>query len=49
MATEDERMTTAMVERGRKEAGVKKSQFDVDAEAAAALLETYLTRLANKK
>lgn len=42
--TEDERLTTAMVERQRREAGLTKEQFDKDAAAAAALLETYLTR-----
>jgi putative transcription antitermination factor YqgF len=42
--TEDERLTTAMVERQRRDAGLSKKRFDKDAAAAAALLETYLAR-----
>jgi putative Holliday junction resolvase len=42
--TEDERLTTAMVERQRRESGLPKERFDKDAAAAAALLETYLAR-----
>jgi putative holliday junction resolvase len=42
--TEDERLTTALVERQRRESGLSKTQFDKDAAAAAALLETYLSR-----
>ena len=44
--TEDERLTTALVERERREAGLDKKQFDKDAAAAAALLETYVARQA---
>ncbi len=46
--TEDERLTTALVERERREAGLTKKQFDKDAVAAAALLETYVARQAPK-
>ena len=42
--TEDERMTTAAVERIRKDAGISKEKFDKDAAAAAAILETYIIR-----
>ena len=42
--TEDERLTTALVERQRRDSGLSKEQFDKDAAAAAALLETYLSR-----
>lgn len=42
--TEDERMTTAMVERMRRDAGIKKKDFDADAAAATAILETYMQR-----
>ncbi len=45
--TEDERLTTALVERERREAGLTKKQFDKDAAAAAALLETYIGRQAH--
>lgn len=41
---EDERMTSAMVQRMRQAAGVHKDDFDVDAAAAAAILESYLAR-----
>lgn len=46
--TEDERLTTALVERERREAGLTKKQFDKDAVAAAALLETYVARQSRK-
>jgi putative Holliday junction resolvase len=46
--TEDERMTTALVERMRRDAGIKKSDFDPDAAAATAILETYLERLKSR-
>lgn len=42
--TEDERMTTALAERWRKMSGKKKPQFDKDAGAAAAILESYIMR-----
>lgn len=45
---EDERMTTAMVERMRRDAGIKKSDFDPDAAAAVAILETYMQRHATE-
>jgi len=45
--TEDERMTSAYVDRMRKDAGMKKEHFDKDATAAAAILDTYLTRKRN--
>ncbi|MBI4458380.1 Holliday junction resolvase RuvX, partial [Candidatus Uhrbacteria bacterium] len=41
---EDERLTTAAVERRRKDAGIKKGDFDRDAAAAAAILETFMAR-----
>ena len=46
--TEDERMTTAMVEHMRRDAGVKKKDFDADAAAATAILETYLERMKSR-
>jgi len=46
--TEDERLTTALVERERREAGLTKKQFDKDAVAAAALLESYVARRSRK-
>jgi len=42
--TEDERLTTAMVEKMRKDAGVKPKDFDKDAAAATVILESYLAR-----
>lgn len=44
VVTEDERFTSSYAETLRREAGIKKSDFDQDAAAAAAILETYLTR-----
>lgn len=44
---EDERLTTALVERERREAGLSKGQFDKDAVAAAVLLESYIQRQAH--
>lgn len=46
--TEDERLTTALVERERREAGLSKKQFDKDAAAAASLLESYVARQTRK-
>ncbi len=43
--TEDERMTSALADRWRSEAGKKKKDFDKDAAAAAAILDSYMTRL----
>jgi len=45
--TEDERMTTAYVERMRRDSGMKKEHFDKDSAAAAAILDTYLSRIRN--
>jgi putative Holliday junction resolvase len=42
---EDERLTTAMIERIRVNQGLGMKGFDKDASAAAALLETYIDRL----
>jgi len=42
--TEDERLTTALVEGERRDAGLSKDQFDKDAAAAAVLLESYAAR-----
>lgn len=42
--TEDERMTSALADRWREMAGTKKGNFDRDAAAAAAILETYIER-----
>lgn len=42
--TEDERMTSALADRWREMAGTKKKNFDRDAAAAAAILETYVAR-----
>ena len=42
--TEDERLTTAMVERMRRDAGIRGADFDRDAAAAAAIAESYLAR-----
>jgi putative Holliday junction resolvase len=42
--TEDERMTSALADRWREMAGTKKQNFDRDAAAAAAILETYVER-----
>lgn len=47
ISTEDERMTTAYVERMRKDSGMKKEHFDKDSAAAAAILDTYLSRIRN--
>lgn len=44
VVTEDERMTTALVERMRRESGGLKRKFDKDAAAAAAILETYIEK-----
>ncbi len=44
IVTEDERFSTALAERRRREAGTRKSKFDKDAAAAAAILETYIER-----
>jgi putative holliday junction resolvase len=44
---EDERMTSVIAERRRREAGAKPGAFDIDAEAAAVMLEGYLERLRN--
>jgi putative Holliday junction resolvase len=44
VATEDERMTSAMVESARRQAGAQKGQVDKDAMAAALILETYAAR-----
>ncbi len=44
---EDERMTSVIAERRRRETEVKRADFDVDAEAASILLEGYLERLRN--
>ncbi len=46
--TEDERMTSALVDRWRQDSGLKKKHFDKDAAAAAAILESYLERTARK-
>jgi len=46
--TEDERLTTDLVERERREAGLTKKQFDKDAAAAAVLLESYVQRQSRK-
>ncbi|MEA3249165.1 MAG: Holliday junction resolvase RuvX [Patescibacteria group bacterium] len=43
--TEDERMTTALVQRLRRESGRSSKKFDKDAAAAAAILETYIERV----
>ncbi len=43
--TEDERMTTGLVERWRKMSGKKRGKFDKDAAAAAAIVETYMGRV----
>lgn len=42
---EDERLTTAVADRLRKEAGTPKGRFDRDAAAAAVLLESYIERM----
>ncbi len=42
--TEDERMTSAMVEAGRRFAGAGKGQVDKDAAAAALIVESYFER-----
>ncbi len=42
--TEDERLTTALVEKMRRDAGVKPKDFDKDAAAATVILESYLAR-----
>ena len=42
--SEDERLTTDLVERERRAAGVKRKNFDRDATSAAAMLETYFIR-----
>lgn len=44
---EDERMTSVMAERRRRETDTKRKDFDIDAEAASILLEGYLERLRN--
>lgn len=44
IVTEDERLTTALVEKERRAAGIKSKDFDRDAAAAAAILETYMER-----
>jgi len=41
---EDERMTTAMVEKMRKDAGIRPQDFDRDAAAASVILESWLAR-----
>lgn len=41
---EDERLTTAMVERMRKDAGIRPQDFDRDAAAATVILESWLAR-----
>jgi len=46
--TEDERMTTALVERMHRDSGASKKKFDRDAAAAAAILETYIERMRRK-
>lgn len=47
-AFEDERLTTAMVERVRTNAGLGTKKFDKDASAAAAILQTYIDREAGR-
>ncbi len=47
--TEDERMTSALVDRWREEAGTKKKDFDRDAAAATAILESYIERARKNK
>jgi len=42
--TEDERLTTDLVEAERRHAGVDRKHFDKDAAAAAVLLESYVAR-----
>ncbi|OGL73410.1 hypothetical protein A3C96_00865 [Candidatus Uhrbacteria bacterium RIFCSPHIGHO2_02_FULL_60_10] len=42
--TEDERLTTAMVEKMRKDAGIRPQDFDRDAAAASVILESWLAR-----
>ena len=42
--TEDERMTTALVERMRKDAGIRPQDFDRDAAAASVILESWMMR-----
>ncbi len=44
VALEDERLTTALVERMRKDAGIAAKDFDRDAAAATVILESYLAR-----
>ena len=46
IATEDERMTSAYVDSVRRASGGKEKDFDRDAVAAAAILETYMQRRA---
>lgn len=43
--TEDERLTSAYADSIRAMSGAKKKQFDQDSVAAAAILETYMTRI----
>jgi putative Holliday junction resolvase len=44
---EDERLTSVIAERRRRETDTKRRDFDIDAEAASILLEGYLERLRN--
>lgn len=43
--TEDERMTTALVESERRQAGIAAKNFSRDAAAAAAILDSYAARI----
>lgn len=44
VATEDERFTSVIAERRRREADIPGKSFDTDAAAAVAILETYMER-----
>lgn len=49
VTTEDERLTTAFVERLRKDAGVHAKHFDKDSAAAVAIAESFIGRLKRNK